>query len=92
LEERIFYSNEHEPVHVHGRYGAFESKAEIVFINGIVATIKIQNVEGKKPLPASQKKDFKQLVTTLSDEIIQSWINYFVYNKKIVTKKIAGKL
>lgn len=26
----FFYSNEHEPVNVHGRYGEFESKAEII--------------------------------------------------------------
>ena len=77
---------------VDGRYGEFESKAEIIFENGFVKSIRILDVEGKKPLPTSQKKDFKKLVITLSDEIVQSWINYFVYNKKIITKKIAGKL
>jgi hypothetical protein len=24
----FFYSNEHEPIHVHGKHGGFESKAE----------------------------------------------------------------
>ena len=88
----FFYSNEHEPVHVHGRYGEFESKAEIIFENGFVKSIRILDVEGKKPLPTSQKKDLKKLVITLSDEFVPSWLNYFVYNKKIITKKIAGKL
>lgn len=88
----FFYSNEHEPIHVHGRYGEFESKIEIVLKDGIVQAIKLQKVAGKRPLPRTQAKDFKNLVTKLSDEITQSWINYFVYHKKIVTKKIAGKL
>ncbi len=88
----FFYSNEHEPIHVHGRYGESESKIEIVIKEGIVQSIKLQKVSGKKALPATQGKHFKSLVTALADEIIQSWVNYFVYHKKIVPKKIAGKL
>ena len=32
----MFYSNEHEPVHVHGKCQGRESRAEIVLINGVV--------------------------------------------------------
>jgi hypothetical protein len=88
----FFYSNEDEPIHVQGRYGECESKIEIILNNGLVQSLKIQNVSGRKPLPAVQSKHFKKLVTVLADEITQSWINYFVYHKKIVAKKIAGKL
>ena len=59
----FFYSNEHEPIHVHGRYGEFESKIEIVLKDGIVQAIKLQKVTSKKPLLAPQAKDFKNLVT-----------------------------
>jgi len=88
----FFYSNEHEPIHVHGRCGNFESKIEIVLKNGVVQRVTLQSVPGKKPLPAAQAKNFKKLATILADEIVQSWVNYFVYHKKIVVKKIAGKL
>ena len=88
----FFYSNEHEPIHVHGRYGDCESKIEIILKNGVVHSLKLQSVTGKRPLAATQAKHFKKLVTVLADEITQSWVNYFVYHKKIVAKKIAGKL
>lgn len=88
----FFYSNEHEPVHVHGRYGECESRIEIIVKGGIVRGIRIQNVRGKRPLPAKQSKQFKKLVQILGDEIVQSWVNYFVYHKKILAKKIVGKL
>lgn len=88
----FFYSNEHEPVHVHGRYGEYESKIEIIVKDGIVRGVKLLRVPGKKPLPKKQSKDFKKLADVLADEIVQSWVNYFVYHKKIVAKKIAGKL
>jgi hypothetical protein len=88
----FFYSNEHEPIHVHARYGDSESKIEILIRNGAIQGLKIQKVAGKKPLPAAQAKHFKKLATVLADEIVQNWVNYFVYHKKIVAKKIAGKL
>jgi len=88
----FFYSNEHDPVHVHGRYGEYESKIELVVKNGLIREVKLQRVSGKKPLPGIQAKHFKRLACVLGDEIVQSWVNYFVYNKKIIPKKIAGKL
>jgi hypothetical protein len=30
----FFYSNEHEPIHVHGRHNGCESKAEFYIVNG----------------------------------------------------------
>ena len=38
----FFYSNDHEPIHVHGRKGAFESKAEIILSHGEVDQIIIR--------------------------------------------------
>ncbi len=88
----FFYSNEHEPIHVHGRFGHFESKIEIEIENGQISGMRVAVVPGKRPLPVGKLKHFKSLVSELGDEIVQSWINYFIYHKKIVPKKIAGKL
>lgn len=35
----LFYSNEHEPIHVHGRCQGRESKTELIVENGRVAEI-----------------------------------------------------
>ncbi len=88
----FFYSNEHEPIHVHAQYGDFESKIEIFILDGALKSLRLKTVSGRQPLPAKHLKNFKYLTEKLADEIVQSWINYFVYHKKIVTKKIQGKL
>jgi hypothetical protein len=88
----FFYSNEHEPVHVHARYQGTESKIEFIIVNGQISEIRILNVSGKPPLPQPKLNDFKYLAEKLGDEIVQNWINYFIYHKKIVPKKIQGKL
>ena len=46
----FFYSNEHEPIHVHGKHGSSESKAEFLIVNGVIIEIKIKPVKHKKPL------------------------------------------
>ena len=46
----LFYSNEHEPIHVHGKFQDTESKAEIIITNGEFVEIRVSGVKGKKPL------------------------------------------
>ncbi|MFY8000689.1 MAG: DUF4160 domain-containing protein [Candidatus Kapaibacteriota bacterium] len=82
-----FFSNDHHPIHVHGQYQEFESKAEIVFDNGI-AHITIKNVSGKKPLPNAQLHDFKILVEKYANEIADSWADFFIRGIKTPMKSI----
>lgn len=88
----FFYSNEHEPIHVHARYGEYEGKIEFMIENGMVIGLKYSHIDGKKPLALKQRRLFLKLAKVLSDEIVQQWINYFVLHKKIIFKKVVGKL
>lgn len=88
----FFYSNEHDPVHVHGRYQGKESKAQIITQSGNIVGIEMAEVKGKQPLPSTQLNDFKTLVEKYADVIVQRWVDYFVYNQKIKTQKITGRI
>lgn len=43
----LFYSHEHEPIHVHCKFQGKESKAEIIFENGELVEVRILKVKGK---------------------------------------------
>lgn len=88
----LFYSNEHEPIHVHCKYQGMESKAEIVFENGKFVEVIISEVKGKEPLDIQNRKKFKKLVELYRDDIVRKWIDFFVYNKVIETEKITKKI
>jgi hypothetical protein len=88
----FFWSNEHEPIHVHGEYQGRESKAEIFIENGKITKINIDKVKGRKPLEANELKKFEDFVTNRSNDIVQKWINYFVLHKKIKFEKITRKI
>jgi len=87
----LFHSNEHRPIHVHGRYQNRESKAEIIVQNGKVIDIRIIHTKAN-PLTGTQLKDFEILVRHYADEIVQSWVDYFVLHKKINSKRITERI
>ena len=43
----IFYANEHDPVHVHGKCQGRETRAELVIIDGLVSEDTISASVGK---------------------------------------------
>jgi len=88
----LFYSNEHEPIHVHGKYQDKESKAEIIFENGKFKEIIIRDVIGKEPLDVKNVKKFKMIVELYRDDIVRKWVDFFVYNVEITSEKITKKI
>ena len=88
----LFYSNEHEPVHVHGLYQGCECRADFSIVDGKVVGIQIHTVRGRKPLGASRRKDFKDLTEHFADEIVQKWVDCFVLHKAIQSKQIDRRL
>ncbi len=84
----FFYSNEHEPIHVHATHGEFESKAEFYIINGKVSEIRIKLVKDRKPLKGSKLKDFEKFLEVYANKIVEKWVDYFVYHKDVEFEKI----
>lgn len=88
----FFYSNEHEPIHVHAEKGGYESKAEFIISDGIITEIIIKENKGFKPLKGSDLRNFKDFLSIYANEIVEKWIDYFVYHKSIDFKQITKKI
>jgi len=88
----FFYSNEHEPIHVHRKYESFESKADFYIVDGKIVEIKIKSIKGLRPLMGSKLKDFKVFLEKYADKIVQKWIDYFVYHRNIEFEKINTRI
>ncbi len=88
----FFYSNEHDPIHVHARKGEFESKAEFFIIDGKISQITITDGTYSKPLKGKDLKDFEVFLEQYADKIVEKWIDYFVYHKNVTCEKITKRL
>ena len=71
----LFYANEHEPVHVHGKSQGRESRAEITVINGVVINVSINAVIGRPPLNHQEMHYFEELVTARADILLISGLS-----------------
>ena len=88
----FFWSNEHEPIHVHGEYQGRESRAEIIIESGDIAKVKVDKVKGRRPLEPNELRQFEAFVELKATDIIQKWINYFVLRKKVNFERITRKI
>lgn len=88
----LFYSNEHKPIHVHGKFQGRENKAEFIIIDGRIIDVKYSSVRGKDPLGNNEMKKFRAVVEYYKDDIVQKWIDFFLLNKEIKAEKITHKL
>lgn len=88
----LFYSNEHQPIHVHGKFQNKENKAEFNIADGKIVDIKYSSVRGKDPLDDNEMKKFKVIVEHFKDDIVQKWIDFFLLNKEIKAEKITQKI
>ena len=88
----FFYSNEQQPIHVHGKYNGLESKAEFYIVDGEIIEIKIKLVKGRRPLTGSNLKDFEVFLEKYADKIVEKWVDYFIYHKNIEFEKINTRI
>jgi hypothetical protein len=88
----MFYANEHDPVHVHGKCQGREMRAELVIIDGLVQEIRFLRQAGRQSLSDSELRYFEELVNIKAADIIQKWIDFFVLHKKITAEVISRRL
>jgi hypothetical protein len=65
---------------------------KFIIIDGKIIYIKIKDVKGKRALSPKELKEFKNFVYKFKENIIQKWVDYFVYHKSIGCVKIEDKV
>lgn len=88
----LFYSNEHEPIHVHVMKDGHEAIFEIMLENGELVEIRRRT---SNKIPSLSEKDAataEAFVKKYYKNIVEKWVNFFIYKKRIRSTKITKKL
>lgn len=87
----FFYSNEHEPIHVHVLKGEMDLVLDIILEDGMLKDI----VRRKGSMASLKEKDAKtaeEFVRKYYKNIVDKWIKFFVLKKAIRSTKITKKI
>jgi len=87
-----FFSNEHEPIHVHVAHGDCETVFELILENGILKEIRRRPKKGVDLLTEKDAKTAEEFIRKYSSNIIEKWVNFFVLKKKVRSTKINKKI
>ena len=88
----LFYSDEHDPIHVHVEYNEFVSVAELTFDEEKDISIVWREKVRGKPLPPAQMRKAEALLETKKADIVKKRLDYFVYHKPVKKQRITKKL
>lgn len=87
-----FYSNEHEPIHVHAIHGDKESVFDLIMQDGKVIKINIRKRKGIDMLVDKDINIAETFIRRYHKEIIEKWVTFFVMKQNVkctvITKKI----
>ena len=87
-----FYSNEHEPIHVHVIHGSQESIFDLVLMDGLLSDILVREKKGAEPLSDKDKRTAISFIKKYYKNIVDKWVKFFVMKKSVRSTKINKKL
>lgn len=87
-----FYSNEHEPIHVHVLRGDNESVFDLIMMDGELVEIRMREKKGYEPLSEKERRTAEAFIRKYHRNIIEKWIKFFVLKQSVRSTKIKKKL
>ncbi|MBR4047647.1 MAG: DUF4160 domain-containing protein [Bacteroides sp.] len=87
-----FYSNEHEPIHVHVIHGGRESIFDLIMMDGDLIEVRVREKRGFEPLAEKDKRTAEEFIHKYYKNIIDKWVKFFVLKQAVRCSKIKNKI
>ena len=71
----FFYSNEHEPIHVHVTHKGCQSIFELIMDNGVLVEIRVREKAGEEPLSSKDQRQPRNLFGNIARISLQNGLN-----------------
>ena len=86
----LFYSDEHEPIHVHAVYGEGTMKVSFFIREGEIYRVTYVEIKGK--FPPAKLKELKKFISVYKKDIVAAWDKYFIWKIKVEFVRITKNL
>jgi len=87
-----FFSNEHEPVHVHVKKGGEECIFDLIIEDGQLVEIQRREKAGAEPLDGKDGAIALEFIRVYWKDIVEKWVAFFVYKQVVSNTIIKTKI
>ncbi len=78
----FFFSNEHEPIHVHVMKSGCQTVFELILMDGELQEIRTRAEAGYPTLSEKDAATAEEFIRAYYKNIVEKWMNFFVLKKK----------
>ena len=88
----FFFSNEHEPIHVHVMKSGCQTVFELILMDGELQEIRTRSESGYPLLNEKDKATAEEFIRAYYKNIVEKWMNFFVLKKRVRCTQITKKV
>jgi len=85
-----FYTHDHEPIHVHAKYGENEVRVELYEKNGVIYDVEYKELSGK--FTPAKMRDLRVFINENKNAILFAWQQVFKHNVQLSPVKITKRI
>lgn len=87
-----FFSNEHDPVHVHVKHGEKECIFDIIIEDGKLSRLERREKQGAEPMNSQDASTAIEFINAYWKEIVEKWVNFHVYHMVVKNTKVNKRI
>lgn len=88
----FFFSNEHEPIHVHVMKSGCQTVFELILMDGELQEIRKRSETGYPLLNEKDTSIVEDFIRVYYKNIVEKWMNFFVLKKRVRCTQITRKI
>lgn len=86
----MIYYEDHLPIHIHAKYGEFETVYELTLENGKLVNVTEREANNSTMLPEAQNKRVRKFLKKHYKKVVEKWTDIVIYQKPIKLTRISG--
>ncbi len=88
----LFYSDDHDPMHLHVQAGSREGIVMLIIVEGALVELRWRVKRGASMLNGKEQREAEEFVRAMKDDIVEKWTAFYVEHKRIRPERITRRV
>ena len=88
----LFYSDDHDPMHLHVQHGDREGIIMLIIVEGKLVELRWRAKRGADMLKEKEQREAEAFIRAMKDDSVAKWTAFYVEHKRISTERITRRI